>query len=405
MTINISNMINFYKSLNFKIKLTLILSCLCLLTLLIWPRNKAEGDSDNISHGIPVSIENVQTREIKSVFKTYSYLLPYKEVTLRPNQDVKIKEILVEVGDQVLIDKPLVLIDSELQNLKKEADKIEAQLRNLDFTVTLALAKRNFLSQKEVEQKKLEHRAVQIRQRLSDLETKNEIKSPIAGVVSEIRMKKGDYIDGQSNSYIKVSDSSHFRVELYLPQNVATLIKKGDPVTLSRSQTLESSSEIQNATAHVTAISPTVDSKTGSVFTEITLENIPSGWIAGMFTEIEFTLYKEDQALSVPNQAIIYEKSKPYIFVVTDESIQEAPKRGLAQETQNSKSQDQESQGTKTQKDELEEPQQFAKKIPVKLGIKNSQYTQILEGAEELDQVVVEGQSSLSDGTLVQIVY
>src|SRR5262249_3744073 len=161
------------------------------------------------------------------------------------------------------------------------------KLRNLDFNVTMALAKKSFLSQKEFAQKGLEHRASRIRRRLAELETNGAILAPISGTVSEIALKSGDYIDNPQQYYIKIADASSFRIQLFLPYSVSAKLRKGALATLSRIRTDEfGRDKLETAAGQISGIAPTVDPKTGSVLTDIEITRVPSGWIPGIFVQV-----------------------------------------------------------------------------------------------------------------------
>ncbi len=328
---------------------------------------------------VPVAVQKIEERTIKSVFSTHSFLQPKKEITLRPNANVKVREVKVVIGQQIKAEQILAYTNSEAQALRAELDQIDSKQKNLDHEVTMALAKQKFLSRNEYKQKVLEYKAYQVRQRLNDIETNGAIISPIDGIVSEINLKVGDFIDNPSQYSIKISDPSSYRIQLYIPQNVAAKLDKETPATLSRNWKKEMGEEVtESIDAKISAIAPTVDSKTGSVFIEITVSKIPKGWIAGMYVEVALVIDKTEEAVAVPNQALITENGQTYVYLVP---AQRTPASAQAEDS-----------GSR------------AAKTLIKTGLRDSKFTEVKEGLEADDLVVVEGQGGLTDGAKIQVV-
>lgn len=354
---------------------------------------QAESKTDR---PVPVAAEMLQRRLVINQFVTHAALQPKKEVTLRPNGSVTVRDVRVEVGQYVKKGDVLAYTDSEAQALRAELDGIDLNLRNLEYSVTLALAKKSFLSQKEFAQKELEHRASKIRRRLAEIETTGAIKAPIEGIVSEIALKNGDFIDNQQQYYIKIADASSFRVQLFLPQTVAAKLNKGAPVDLSRTRVDEFGKDFtETAMGQVSSIAPVVDPKTGSVMTELEISKVPRGWISGIFVQVAMTIEKSANAVAVPNEAIVFDNDRPFVYRVQAQASTED--RGLA------------STAAVVQTNGVDAPAtvdntERVQKVAVKAGLRDSKYTEIIEGLDELDMIVIEGQGNLADGSKVEIV-
>ncbi len=353
-------------------------------------REKAHSPFDNtLMRPAPVAAQTVGTQTIVNQFITHASLQPKKEVTIRPNANVTVREVRVEIGQLVNKGDILASTSSESQSLRSELDQIELKLKNLDFKVTMELAKKSFLSEKEFQQKELEHRASRIRRRLAEIDTMGAILSPITGIVSEIALKSGDFVDNPSTYYIKIADASALRLQIFLPQAVAAKLVKGDEATLSRSHADELGVEqIESAKGMVGGVAPVVDPKTGSVLTEIDIDSVPKTWIPGMFVQVSMVIEESADTLAVPNESIIYDSNQSYVFRIGTKTKTEAnaEERTLA--------------SSDPQQDEPESVQ----KVPVKTGLRDGKFTEVLEGLEEFDMIVTEGQGTLADGSKVEIV-
>jgi RND family efflux transporter MFP subunit len=326
-----------------------------------------------------VSVVEVERADVRRVFRVFAALQPWKEAAIRPTVQGVVRELLVEVGQSVKENQPVVRMDSEAQRLRAELEAIDLETRGLDFKVAMALAKKDFLSKQERKQKMLEHRAHLIRARLSELESRGIYRSPIKGLVSEVGLKVGDYLESSSQAAIRVVDLSRMKASIWIPQSVAKSVRVESEVRLKMENDI--------VPARILAISPTVDQKSGSVFAEVEVRDRPEAWRAGQFVEVLITVEHRPEVLTVPKAAVFIDQGQPAVFLVRSsggEKPQGEPSvRGLASD------------------DEAD----VLVKVPLQIGLEEGDKVEVVQGLEELDQVVIEGATGLSSGTPVEISY
>jgi RND family efflux transporter MFP subunit len=225
----------------------------------------------------------------------------------------------------------------------------------------------------------LEHRAHLIRARLSELESRGIYRSPIKGLVSEVGLKVGDYLESSSQAAIRVVDLSRMKASIWIPQSVAKSVRVESEVRLKMENDI--------VPARILAISPTVDQKSGSVFAEVEVRDRPEAWRAGQFVEVLITVEHRPEVLTVPKAAVFIDQGQPAVFLVRSsggEKPQGEPSvRGLASD------------------DEAD----VLVKVPLQIGLEEGDKVEVVQGLEELDQVVIEGATGLSSGTPVEISY
>ncbi len=329
--------------------------------------------ADAVKKSLPVGVASLESKDIKTEFSSHAFLRANKEDTLRFPQNSTVKSLVVKLGDQVKKGQLLATLSSEAQSLKSELDNIESQTREIDFRVTMALAKKEYLSKNEVSQKKLERRAFLIRKRLGELDSSAVLRSPISGIVSELSAHEGDYIDNPQNYVLKIADTKSQSIDLYVPQNIMTHLSRNKEVFLSKSG--------EEAKGFVRAFAPVVDVKTGSVYAEIVVPKSPSSWLPGMYVETKIPLQEEKGALTAPTRSIVYDEGKAYVFVVKSKEASSEIRAPAAEG----------------------ESLNYVKKTPVTVGISENGMTSIQGDVEEFDQIVSEGISGLVDGSFVEI--
>ena len=286
---------------------------------------------------------------------------PWQEVTLQAKVSGYLDKILVDKGDRAKAgDKLAEIAVPELRAdlLKWEA---EVELAEQDFqrintamqraadlvmkqTVDAARAKR------DIAKSGLENTKAKI--------TYASFTAPFAGVTTERFVDAGAFIaDGAK--LVTVVDDSILRIRFGIPEIEAALVKNGLPVTLSADSLPGKSYE-----AAVSRNAGAVDSATRTLPVEADLKNADYGLKPGMFVMARIGMEKHDNALVIPVDALLTEKTKTSVFKLVDGK---------------------------------------AKKSPVKAGFNDGVNVELLEGVEEKDTLVVFGKTTVNDGQPVKV--
>lgn len=109
----------------------------------------------------------------------------------------------------------------------------------------------------------------------------------------------------------------------------------------------------------VTSMSPVLDADTRTARLKIKIDNKDHRLKSGMFARVSLAIESHREALVILKEAILSEKSSPYVYIVKD---------GIA-----------------------------AKRY-VKLGLRKANYVEILEGVNAGDMVIMMGQQKVTDG-------
>jgi RND family efflux transporter MFP subunit len=323
-----------------------------------------------------VTVAQAEMNEIADNFTVYATLQPLREAVLRPPSQVVVSAVSVKIGDRVRRGQTLAYFRSESQNLRTELEQIDLQRKEMDIELTMALSKKNFVSNREVRQSELDQRSAQIRRKLNEIEGSSRIISPIDGVVAELNLFQGDYIDQVQNFTIRVVQPNGIRVQAYVPGNVAARLQAGGEAEILPVSASGSTGATVGITATLNAVGTTLDPKTGSVFVDVTAAETPEGWRIGAIVELRLILEKNDSAITVPTQALVWKKGVPHVFKVAE------PSRAPASEDDSS----------------------TVELVPVQLGIRGDNLTEIRQGIGEGVKVVTRGQGSLAAGAQVRVV-
>ena len=183
------------------------------------------------------------------------------------------------------------------------------------------------------------------------------VLSPLDGLVGRIYLDRGDKVT-PTTPVARIVRIDSARIKIDVVERYIPLIKKGQvaEVTVDAYQ-----DEIFKGT--VSTISPVVEEATRTAVVEVTLLNADHRLMPGMFAKVSIVTDERKGVPVIPNDSILTENNKSFVFVLTDEK---------------------------------------AYKRPVTLGIREDNLLEVKEGLSAGEKIIVYGQYGIEDGTLVK---
>lgn len=375
--------------------------------------------------GVLVKLENVVPSTIKESSEFVGSLEAKQRVDLRAETEGRITRIFANSGDRVAaatpimelrLDRSRAQLNAEIANVnvaraardnakaelkETEADKVSAQaeveLQNEDFRRISQLVSQGALAQQRLDQVKrdrnkavaeLEASQERIEAARANLDEQNallvqtqanvevatedlqdnKIVAPIAGIVGDIELKVGDYVN-IGDSLTTITQNQSLDLRLSIPLEKAEQLRVGLPVELVGYQKDEAI-----VTGRISFISPQVDQQLQGILIKASFPNPNARLRDEQFVRAR-VIWEERPGVLIPAMAISRLGGQEFVFVAVQPEASE---------------QEQSQTG---------EVQQIARQKPVKLGeIQGNKY-QVLEGVEPGEKIVVSGILNLSDGT------
>jgi membrane fusion protein (multidrug efflux system) len=191
-----------------------------------------------------------------------------------------------------------------------------------------------------------------------------KIVAPFSGVVTKRWADVGALIPAatgnsspQSAAVVTLVDFSRVRVEVFVPEQEAPLLKAGLAAEVKVDELLGKA-----YVGQVTRIAWSLDETTKTMPVEIELANPDGSLRPGMFATAKIAVSQKPVALLLPIDALVVEKAKTSVFTLVDGK---------------------------------------AKKVPVKVGFEDGKSFEVLEGVTAETVVIVTGKLPLADGQLV----
>ena len=305
----------------------------------------------------------VKTMAIKSelINKTISYtasLIPFEEIYLAPAAPGKIEKIYVEIGDRV--SKGQVIATMDRTNL--ESARINIANLKTNFERLEELKKTNTIADQQYDEVKAAYDAAKVSYQF--LLDNTELKAPFNGVISGKYFEDGETFSGAPNTragkaaIVTIVQINKLKALIGISASYYPQIKKGMKANIScdiyPNQTFEG--EIYN-------IYPTIDDATKTFTVEVKINNPNLKLRPGMFTKIKLNL-GEGKAILVPTIALIKQTGTNDLYLFVNKN-------------------------------------NIAVKQPVQTGRLFDDKTEILEGINEGDEIIVEGQNKLRNQTTI----
>lgn len=254
----------------------------------------------------------------------------------------------------------LVKLNDDTQAADLDKAKAKEALTELDFNRNNSLSVKGAVSKQELDKANADMKVAQASTAAAAAElSKTEIKAPFTGYLGERLVSVGEYIvSGQS--LVNIVDKRQLKLQFAVPERYLPQLKIGAPVSFT---TEAFPREI--FTGSISFISPSVDTGTRTLLIEAFFDNADERLSPGLSGQATLLLGINDNAMRIPEEAILPTITGYQVYRVVD---------GHAQ------------------------------LVPIQIGTRSEGFVHILSGIAAGDVVVLRGQQTLRDGAPVEIV-
>lgn len=353
---------------------------LLLTTLYGCSSNNAEDDATVDDDAIAVRVAQSQLGEVIETVRAESTLRPLARVHILAEQMGDVRELAVDVGDQVTQNQLLARIenkDLQLQILQAE-QTLQAQEKELK--ASQPLLEQGYLPRQAFDELRLarDQSRTNLR-RLQSTQGEQKIRAPFAGTVLERNIELGQKINAGTTLF-EIADTSELRLRIPVPERTLRRLHLDQPATI-----MLRALDDATVSARVVKIFPAVDASTGTILVELALEStqLADGTVLrpGMYARAEIEVERRQNVLLVPRKALVEEGEESYLFVIEDEKT-----------TTNSHHENDAPTIARVQQ------------RSVSTGWRGEGRVEIQNNLEPQEQVVTLGQNRLRDGSRVRIV-
>lgn len=323
--------------------------------------NKTTNEKQDVKQAVPVKTATVYSQSIAKTIEYTASLIPFKEVYLAPATPGKITKVNVEIGDHVSKGQIVATMDpSNLKSAQLNLINLETNFKRLE-----TLNKTNTIADQQYDEIKTAYEAAKVSYQF--LLDNTQIKAPFDGIISGKYFEDGENFSGAPNTkagksaIVKIVQIKQLKALVGLSATYFPETKKGMKVNVNSNIYPE-----DNFEGEIYNIYPTIDNATKTFTVEVKIDNPELKLRPGMFAKIQLIMGNGETIL-VPMIALIKQTGTDDMYLFVNEN-------------------------------------NIAIKKPVKMGRIFNDQTEIVEGIEVSNEIVVEGQNKLHNQTPISII-
>ncbi|MGH7790601.1 MAG: efflux RND transporter periplasmic adaptor subunit [Candidatus Binatia bacterium] len=262
---------------------------------------------------LPVTVVPVALRPTKRLLKFVGTLFGNEEVTLSSQVEGQLDKIHVDLGDTVTVGD--VLVDIDDTSARAQLRETEARLAKAqaDAVRGRELLKTNVISPQEYEAMQTAVAVAEAqRDMMNDGLQHKRVRSPLTGSVAKRLVSVGEYVRPGTPLFDLIADDP-LKLRGDIPERFAQEIAIGQPVQIRVDAFPDTAFE-----GRLARVSPSANAENRSITVEADVPNPGRKLKAGYFVSANIVTRADDQALVVPETAVISFAGVTKLFVVRD---------------------------------------------------------------------------------------
>ena len=315
---------------------------------------------------VPVEVGRVERMRIEEEATAVGSVRSNQGVMLRPEVSGRVMRLGFRDGERVRAGQVLVQLDDSLQRAQLQQAEAQAAIARTSLQRNRELQAQGFVSPSAVDQADANLKVAEAQVALARAQWQRmRVSAPFDGVAGIRSVNVGDYVR-EGADLVAVEDLRSVWVDFRLPERYAARLRPGQPVDV----TLDAMPG-KTFRGPVMALDSQLDANGRSLLVRARMDNGEGALRSGMFARARVVLGVQDQALVVPEEALVPQGGKQYLVKVVD-----GPQGKVAQ------------------------------RVEAQLGTRLAGKAQILEGLRDGDMVVTAGHARLmrGDGQTVRVV-
>jgi membrane fusion protein (multidrug efflux system) len=310
--------------------------------------------------GGPASVEvgKVESMLLEDDAQAVGSLRSRQGVVLRPEVSGRIAKLGFSDGQAVRRGQLLVQLDDTLQQAQLKQAQAQASIARTNLSRNRDLSGQGFVSQSAVDQSAAALEVAEAQVALAQAQlARMRILAPFDAVAGIRSVNLGDYVKDGAD-LVNIEDLSQVWLDFRLPERFVARVKPGQTVDV----TLDAIPG-RRFTGKIEALDSLIDANGRSLLVRARLDN-PGGVLkSGLFARTRIVFSRRENAIVVPEEALVPQGGKQFVFKVVDGANGKVSKR-----------------------------------IEARIGLRLPGKVEILEGLAAGDSVVTAGQARLMRG-------
>jgi membrane fusion protein (multidrug efflux system) len=306
----------------------------------------------------PVDVAVAERRRVEDAIAGTGQIEALQSIELRPDVEGRIVDILFREGSRVARGTPLFKVDDAELRAQVARAEAERDLALQALTRTRQLIESQGATQSDLERAEAQYRSTQASLEILQLRlARTTVTAPFSGLVGARLVSLGDYVNSQTR-LVSLQTSDPQRATMTVPERYAERLRLGQRITFA-----VAALRGRSFTGIVDFVDPTVRVPGRTILVKARVPNPRGELSAGMFVEGRLVAAVRDNAVVVPEDAILPVQGAAYVYVVAEGR---------------------------------------ANRRAVETGVRTPGFVEITRGVEAGEQVVVGGLERLTEGMAVR---
>jgi membrane fusion protein (multidrug efflux system) len=307
---------------------------------------------------VPVELTTVSTAAMPQTITAVGSLRSDESVMLRPEVSGRITAIEFQEGQQVTKGSVLIRLDPAVNLAEVQQTRANLGLAKSKYERAVDLSTRNFISSQARDEAKNTFEVAQAAAGLAEARlAKTEIKAPFSGIIGLRVVSIGDYVREGLTDLVNLEAIDPIKVDFRIPEMFLSQVKVGQSLDL-----MLDALPGKTYSGRVTALNPLLDAAGRALVIRAQVKN-PGILRPGMFARVSLITNAKQDALVVPEEALVPQGSEQFLFRVIDDR---------------------------------------AERVRVVTGLRRDGKVEIISGVEKDNVIVLAGQTRLRDGSAVR---
>jgi membrane fusion protein (multidrug efflux system) len=314
-----------------------------------------------------VEVAKVESMTLVDETQAVGSLRSRQGVMLRPEVGGRVKQIFFDDGQRVRKGQLMVQFEDQLQQAQLAQSKAELSIAEANHKRNQELVAQNFISQRSLDESAAALEVSRAKLSLAQATLQRlQVLAPFDGITGLKQINVGDYLKDGADM-VNVEDIDAVLLDFRLPERFQAKVRAGQ-----KAQLTVDALPGRPFSAIVQAVDPLIEANGRSVGVRGCIDNRQQQLRPGMFARVNAVFGSRDNALVIPEEAIIPQGGRTFVVKVV--------------------------QGDKPDV-------RVSERVAVKVGLRQPGKVEIVEGLAAGDTVVTAGHQRLQkDGTAVRVV-
>jgi membrane fusion protein (multidrug efflux system) len=314
-----------------------------------------------------VEVAKVESMTLVDETQAVGSLRSRQGVMLRPEVAGRVKQIFFNDGQRVRKGQLMVQLEDQLQQAQVAQARAELSIAEANHKRNQELVAQNFISQRSLDESAAALEVARAKLSLAQATLQRlQVLAPFDGITGLKQINVGDYLKDGADM-VNVEDIDAVLLDFRLPERFQAKVRAGQ-----KAQLTVDALPGRPFSAIVQAVDPLIEANGRSVGVRGCIDNRQQQLRPGMFARVNAVFGSRDNALVIPEEAIIPQGGRTFVVKVV--------------------------QGDKPDV-------RVSERVAVKVGLRQPGKVEIVEGLAAGDTVVTAGHQRLQkDGTAVRVV-